>query len=47
MDNNEKYVYFEYREGLAKAREYISRIGFPALAIYGIAYALTSIDPYV
>lgn len=40
-------LYFEYREGLEKARGLISRIGFPALAIYGVAYALTSIDPYV
>ncbi|MBQ6118318.1 MAG: hypothetical protein IJK98_03715, partial [Clostridia bacterium] len=40
-------LYFEYREGLSKARSFIRRIGVPALAIYGIVYALTSIDPYV
>ena len=40
-------LYFDYREGLLKARAFLNRIGFPFLAVYGVIYALTSIDPYV
>ena len=39
-------LYFDYREGFQKARGFLLRAGKPALLVYMLVYALTSMDPY-
>lgn len=39
-------IYYDWREGFRKARNVFRRIGVPPLALYGLVYALTSMDPY-
>ena len=39
-------IYFDWREGFQKAKHIFKRVGIPLPAVYGLVYALTSMDPY-
>lgn len=39
-------LYFDWRDGFQKATRLFARIGIPPLAVYGLVYALISMDPY-
>ncbi len=39
-------LYFDWREGFQKAKHIFKRVGVPPMAVYGLVYALTSMDPY-
>lgn len=37
----------DYREGFRKAHAYLRRAGLPLTMVYAVAYALTTMDPYI
>lgn len=39
-------IYYDWREGFQTASSIFGRIGVPPLAVYGLVYVLTSMDPY-